>query len=65
MAFIEKSFPKQYSAISSKDFTLLQSTQNRLKTLDKKSPIICNEDHRFIVAEQMREIDIKPEINSS
>ncbi len=56
-----KSFPKQYSAISSKDFTLIQSTQNRLKTLDKKSPIIiCNEDHRFIVAEQMREINVTP-----
>ena len=57
------SFPKQYLALfdESKN-SLLQETQCRLKNLSNiESPIIiCNEDHRFIVAEQMREIDVKP-----
>ncbi len=58
-----ESFPKQYLSISSlnKD-SMLQTTIKR--TLDIKNvsdPIlICNENHRFIVAEQMREIGIIP-----
>ncbi|MBK16603.1 MAG: mannose-1-phosphate guanylyltransferase/mannose-6-phosphate isomerase [Prochlorococcus sp. SP3034] len=58
-----KSFPKQFLSINSKsNRSLLQETQERIKTLNniKKPIIICNEEHRFIVAEQMREIDIKP-----
>ena len=57
------SFPKQYlSLFEETKNTLLQETQSRLKNLiNIESPIlICNEDHRFIVAEQMREINIKP-----
>ena len=40
----------------------LQETQSRLKNIDNiENPIIiCNEEHRFIVAEQMREINITP-----
>ena len=58
-----ESFPKQYLTIDSdhkKSF--LQKTQLRLKGLKNiENPlIICNEEHRFIAAEQMREIDIKP-----
>ena len=58
-----QSFPKQYlSLISNDNNSLLQKTVLRLKGLDNLgNPIlICNEEHRFIVAEQMREIDIKP-----
>ena len=57
------SFPKQYlSLFDNSKNSLLQETQSRLKNLSNvDSPIIiCNEDHRFIVAEQMREINIKP-----
>ncbi len=57
------SFPKQYlSLFDESKKSLLQETQLRLKDLDDlQNPIIiCNEEHRFIVAEQMREINISP-----
>ena len=58
-----ESFPKQYLSLNSKDYkSLLQNTLERLQGIDNlESPLlICNEDHRFIVAEQLREIDINP-----
>ena len=58
-----KSFPKQYLSIDPKaNFSFLQTTLNRIKSLENiHSPIIvCNEEHRFITAEQLREINIKP-----
>ena len=49
--------PKQFLTLHGKD-TMLQSTMNRLKELDIRSSVtICNEEHRFFVAEQLREID--------
>lgn len=55
------SYPKQYWAITG-DQTLLQQTQSRLKGLPNLSGplVICNEDHRFIVAEQLRQLAIDP-----
>ena len=58
------SYPKQYWALAhNADDTLLQLTQGRLEGLPGLgSPIlICNEDHRFIVAEQMRQLGVEPE----
>ena len=58
-----ESFPKQYIKLKSSDeLSFLQKTQKRLEGLKNiENPIIiCNEEHRFIVAEQMREINIKP-----
>ena len=58
-----ESFPKQYLTIDGNyKKSFLQKTQLRLKGLKNiENPlIICNEEHRFIAAEQMREIDIKP-----
>ena len=58
-----KSFPKQYLSIDVNDnFSFLQKTLNRIKKLeDLDNPIIiCNQEHRFITAEQIRNIDIKP-----
>ncbi len=58
-----KSFPKQFLSLNSQSqYSLLQQTQNRIKNIKNFSnPIlICNEEHRFIVAEQMREIDVNP-----
>ena len=50
-------YPKQFLALSGKD-TMLQATVNRLSELDVGPPLtICNEEHRFIVAEQLRAID--------
>ena len=58
-----KSYPKQFLSISSSsNKSLLQTTQERIKEIKGlKDPIlICSEEHRFLVAEQMREINIKP-----
>jgi len=47
-------YPKQYWPLAgSGEETLLQQTQLRLNGLDGLAPplLICNEDHRFIVAE--------------
>ncbi len=59
-----QSYPKQYLSIISKSkSSLLQDTQKRISEIKNiNNPIlICNESHRFIVAEQMREININPE----
>ena len=51
------SHPKQFLRLNGDD-TMLQATCKRLTGLDAQSPIIiCNEEHRFFVAEQLREID--------
>ena len=58
-----KSFPKQFLSISSlNEKSLLQNTQKRLEGIENLiGPIlICNREHRFLVAEQMREIMINP-----
>ena len=57
------SYPKQFLSLnSSNNKSLLQNTYERISELDNiQMPIIlCNEEHRFIVAEQMRGINIKP-----
>jgi mannose-1-phosphate guanylyltransferase len=51
-------YPKQFLALTS-DLTMLQETVQRLSNLDVNAPlVICNEEHRFIVAEQLRALDI-------
>lgn len=47
--------PKQLLALNS-DRTLLQKTALRL---GGKPIVVCNQEHRFIVAEQLREIDLE------
>ena len=57
------SYPKQYWALyGESNETLLQQTNQRLLGLKglKDPLLICHEDHRFIVAEQMRQINIDP-----
>jgi len=59
-----ESYPKQFLALDSRTKkTLLQKTFERLIGLEGlENPIlICNEDHRFIVAEQFREINTDPQ----
>jgi len=55
-----KQYPKQYLPLAS-DNTMLQETILRLNGLDDLADpiIICNADHRFIVAEQCQQIGIK------
>lgn len=49
--------PKQFLPLNS-DKTMLQETVQRVLTLPvSESVTICNEEHRFFVAEQLREID--------
>ena len=58
-----KSLPKQYLSIDSEsEFSFLQTTLNRIKDLgiENEPIIICNEEHRFITAEQIRQVKIKP-----
>lgn len=57
------SYPKQYWPLGGDgDETLLQQTQQRLEGIAALGDplLICNDDHRFIVAEQMRQIGIHP-----
>jgi mannose-1-phosphate guanylyltransferase/mannose-6-phosphate isomerase len=55
-----KEYPKQYLPLVG-DNTMLQETILRLDGLDNLADpiIICNADHRFLVAEQCQQIDIK------
>jgi len=48
------SYPKQFLKLIG-DSTMLQQTYERTKEFTNESPIvICNEEHRFIAAEQLR-----------
>jgi len=55
-----KQYPKQYLPLAG-DNTMLQETILRLSSLDNLADpiIICNADHRFLVAEQCQQIDIQ------
>tara|TARA_A100001011_G_scaffold400752_1_gene518377 strand:+ start:5720 stop:7150 length:1431 start_codon:yes stop_codon:yes gene_type:complete len=58
-----KSYPKQFlSLYGESKISLLQKTYQRISILKEvQSPIIvCNEEHRFLVAEQMRNINVIP-----
>ena len=53
-------YPKQFIPLASEQ-TMLQETLGRLQSLSTEalSPlVICNEQHRFMVAEQLREMDL-------
>jgi len=54
-----KEYPKQYLPLAS-DKTMLQETILRLNGLDNLAHpiIICNVDHRFLVAEQCQQIEV-------
>lgn len=52
-------YPKQFISLTSKK-TMLQETIARLENLEHQPPLfICNEEHRFIVAEQLRQENVK------
>ena len=58
-----QSYPKQFLSLQGKNKdSLLQETYKRISELERLDDpiIICNEEHRFLVAEQMRSIGVKP-----
>jgi len=53
-------YPKQLLALTSQR-TMIQDTALRLKGLDAAAPVVvCNDAHRFLVAEQLRLVKIEP-----
>lgn len=56
-------YPKQYLKVNGAQ-SLLQQTLTRLDDLGDMLPpvIICNSEHRFLVAEQLREIEVQSDI---
>ena len=49
--------PKQFLKLTS-NYSMLQETAKRVKTLtQQKNIVICNDEHRFLAAEQLREIN--------
>lgn len=54
--------PKQLLSLVS-NHTMIQDTVTRLQGVQEISDpiIVCNEEHRFTIAEQMREIDVRPQ----
>ncbi|MDN2566086.1 mannose-1-phosphate guanylyltransferase/mannose-6-phosphate isomerase [Aquibium sp. A9E412] len=51
-----KLYPKQFCALTG-ERTMLQETAARLSGLDAAAPlVVCNEEHRFLAAEQLRQI---------
>ena len=57
-----KMFPKQFLPLTS-ELAMLQETVARLDGVETSDPrVICNEDHRFLVAEQMRQMGLNAKI---
>jgi len=51
--------PKQFLPLADNKYSMLQATINRLSGLDAAPPLlICNEDHRFLAAEQLRQLGL-------
>lgn len=50
-------YPKQFICLHGQN-SMLQETVNRLAGIEVRAPmVICNEEHRFLVAEQLRQIN--------
>ncbi|MEH6812787.1 MAG: sugar phosphate nucleotidyltransferase, partial [Motiliproteus sp.] len=55
-------YPKQFLPLNS-DLSMLQETVARVSDLEtEKVLVICNEGHRFLVAEQMRQAGVECDI---
>ncbi|WP_100634486.1 mannose-1-phosphate guanylyltransferase/mannose-6-phosphate isomerase [Pseudomonas qingdaonensis] len=52
--------PKQFLPMVDQNQSMLQATIERLQGLDAQAPrLICNEQHRFLAAEQLRQIGLE------
>ncbi|MET6759730.1 mannose-1-phosphate guanylyltransferase/mannose-6-phosphate isomerase [Pseudoalteromonas sp. NCIMB_1079] len=49
--------PKQFLKLTSSNSMLQETVLRTLSFADSKNIVICNEDHRFLAAEQLREIN--------
>ncbi len=56
-----EAYPKQFLPLVDRN-TMLQNTALRISGLaDATTPlVVCNEEHRFMVAEQLRAVDVRP-----
>ena len=56
-----ESYPKQFLPLVS-EYSMLRETLERLRGLDELAQpiVVCNEEHRFLVAEQLREMPQVP-----
>ncbi|MEM6484986.1 MAG: mannose-1-phosphate guanylyltransferase/mannose-6-phosphate isomerase [Pseudomonadota bacterium] len=55
-----ESYPKQFLALAS-ELSMLQDTLQRTEELDTTDPVVvCNDEHRFMVAEQLRTLGVEP-----
>lgn len=51
--------PKQFLPLAG-ELSMLQETLRRTSGLEETAPlVVCNEEHRFMVAEQLRQVDLK------
>jgi mannose-1-phosphate guanylyltransferase/mannose-6-phosphate isomerase len=51
--------PKQFLPLAG-ELSMLQETLQRTLQLEETAPlVVCNEEHRFMVAEQLRQVDLK------
>jgi mannose-1-phosphate guanylyltransferase/mannose-6-phosphate isomerase len=51
--------PKQFQPLAG-ELSMLQETLQRTSDLEAAAPlVVCNEEHRFMVAEQLRQVDIR------
>lgn len=55
-------YPKQYLPLIEQETSILQDTLRRLSVLENALPpiVVCNEEHRFLAAEQCRALDVTP-----
>ena len=52
--------PKQFLRLTSEKVSMLQQTVQRLENIEISQPLlICNEEHRFLAAEQLRQVGYK------
>lgn len=50
-------YPKQFLALGDESLSMLQATIERLNGVETNAPVlICNEEHRFLAAEQLRRL---------
>lgn len=55
-----EAYPKQFLALAS-ELSMLQETMSRTADLDTAAPlVVCNDEHRFMVAEQLRQLSVEP-----
>jgi mannose-1-phosphate guanylyltransferase/mannose-6-phosphate isomerase len=54
-----ETYPKQFLPLAG-ELSMLQETLRRTSGLEETAPlVVCNEEHRFMVAEQLRQVDIR------